>query len=47
MASDFIVDTGIAIPDDFHSSNRKYPFEERGFAVTREFTKLIHKNKGA
>ena len=28
MASDFIVDTGIAIPDDFHSSNRKYPFEE-------------------
>jgi hypothetical protein len=28
MSNDFIIDSGIAIPEDFHTSTRKYPFED-------------------
>tara|TARA_R100000656_G_scaffold32072_1_gene27844 strand:- start:711 stop:989 length:279 start_codon:yes stop_codon:yes gene_type:complete len=28
MAGDFIIDSGIAVPEDYHVSVRKYPFEE-------------------
>ena len=28
MATDFVIDSGIAIPEDFHASTRKYPFED-------------------
>jgi len=28
MADNFIIDSGIDIPEDFHSTARKYPFED-------------------
>tara|TARA_R100001143_G_scaffold60746_2_gene60515 strand:- start:2450 stop:2731 length:282 start_codon:yes stop_codon:yes gene_type:complete len=28
MSNDFEIDTGIAIPEDFHTAARKYPFED-------------------
>jgi hypothetical protein len=28
MSNDFIIDSGIAIPEDFHTSTRKYPFDD-------------------
>ena len=28
MAEDFVIDSGIAIPEDYHVSIRKYPFAE-------------------
>ena len=28
MSKDFIIDSSFAIPEDFHASARKYPFEE-------------------
>tara|TARA_R100000808_G_scaffold15950_1_gene36350 strand:- start:7071 stop:7349 length:279 start_codon:yes stop_codon:yes gene_type:complete len=28
MANEFVIDSGIAIPEDFHATARKYPFEE-------------------
>ena len=28
MSTDFVIDSGIAIPEDFHVATRKYPFED-------------------
>ncbi len=28
MSDDFVIDSGFAIPEDFHTTTRKYPFED-------------------